>query len=217
MDEIFGRFPGLGNGISDQLDDQNLAKCRKVDETWKNFIDQEKTIWLRKIRKHVGNFNTSQDWQLAVSQIPTNTVKDLATAVCKFHESDPTRFDENWSPLHISVEQGKLNLSQYVIGKINDKNQRNNKGFTPLHFAAEKGNFELCRIIFINTEVKNPRTTLGITPHYLAAQKGHFEICQFFVTNTNEKNPNTNDGFTPLYMAAANGHFEICELTVKKC
>ena len=63
MEEIFKRFAGLGKGILDQIDDKNLAKSRKINQRWKNFIDREKTIWIRMIKKQVGNFSTSQDWQ----------------------------------------------------------------------------------------------------------------------------------------------------------
>ena len=84
-------------------------------------------------------------------------VIELVNAVRHFYKSDSSRFDENWSPLHITVERGILHLSQDIIGKINDKNPKNGKGFTPLHFAAEKGHFELCRIIFDNTKEKNPK------------------------------------------------------------
>ena len=50
MEEIFGRFQGLGKLIFDQLDDQDLAKSRKVNAQWQNSIDREKTIWLRIIK-----------------------------------------------------------------------------------------------------------------------------------------------------------------------
>ena len=67
MEEIFKRFAGLGKGILDQIDDKKLAESRKINQRWKNFIDQEKTIWIRMIKKQVGNFSTSQDWQIGKS------------------------------------------------------------------------------------------------------------------------------------------------------
>ena len=67
MEEIFKRFAGLGKRILDQIDDKKLAECRKINQRWKNFIDQEKTIWIRMIKKQVGNFSTSQDWQIGKS------------------------------------------------------------------------------------------------------------------------------------------------------
>ena len=81
MEEIFGRFPGLGKRILDQVDGKNLAKCRKVNAKWKNFIDQEKTIWIRMIEKNVGNVNISPDWKMMMFKTSTDTVIELATAV----------------------------------------------------------------------------------------------------------------------------------------
>ena len=161
MEEIFRRFPGLGMQIYDLLDNKDLAKSRRVSKIWKNSIDREKTIWLRMIKKQVRDFNKYQDWQKVLFRIPTNTAKDLALAVTQFYKSEPTRFDENWSPLHIAVEQGNFNLSQFVFRKIDVKNPKNKKGYTPLHFAAEKGNFDLCRILFASTEEKNPKEKFG--------------------------------------------------------
>ena len=80
MENIFVRIPKLGKRILDQLDAQDLTKIRKVNEKWKNFIDGEKTVWLKMIKKHVGYFYTSQDWQNVVFKIPTKIAKDLAIA-----------------------------------------------------------------------------------------------------------------------------------------
>ena len=122
MEEILGRFSGLGKRIYDLLDDQDLAKSRRVSKIWKNSIDREKTIWLRMIKKQVSDFNKSKDWQRVLFKIPTNTAKDLAKAVIQFSKSELFRFDENWSPLHIIGEQGNLNLSQFVLRRVEMKN-----------------------------------------------------------------------------------------------
>ena len=95
-------------------------------------------------------------------KIPTKIAKDLAIAVGQFYKSDPTRFDEFWSPLHISVKQDKLSLSQFIFKRIGLKNPKSKEGLTPLHFAAENGNLEMCKIIFSNTDEENPKTnTVG--------------------------------------------------------
>ena len=78
MEELFSRFPGLGDKIIKHLDEKNLAKCRKINETWKKSIDHEKTIWIRMIQRHVDNFNTSLDWKLSLSRTSKNTIKELA-------------------------------------------------------------------------------------------------------------------------------------------
>ena len=78
MEEIFSRFPGLCDRILKHLDEKNLAKCRKINYTWKNSIDNEKTIWIRMIQRHVDNFNTSLDWKLSLFRTSKSTIKELA-------------------------------------------------------------------------------------------------------------------------------------------
>ena len=104
-----------------------------------SFIDWDKTIWIQKIKKEVCNFETCPDWQRSVSKTKTEKVRELAVAVCQFYAVEPSRKSENWSPLHISVECGNLNLTQDIIAKLDDKNPKNDLGFTPLHFAAQNG------------------------------------------------------------------------------
>ena len=78
MEEIFLRFPGLGDRIFKNLDEKILAKCRKINYTWKNSIDNEKTIWIWMIQRHIGNLNTSLDWKSSLSRTSKYTIKELA-------------------------------------------------------------------------------------------------------------------------------------------
>ena len=95
MEIIFQRFPSLGKSVLNLLDDKSLVQSRKVSRRWKNFIDQDKTIWIRKIKKQVGNFEKVPDWQKSVSKIPTTTVIEFFNAVCQFYDACPCRKNEN--------------------------------------------------------------------------------------------------------------------------
>ena len=53
MEEIFTRFPHLGEQIFDQLNRKDLTKCRKVEESWRIFINRQKFPWIRVIKKHL--------------------------------------------------------------------------------------------------------------------------------------------------------------------
>ena len=68
MEIILQRFPGLGKKVISQLDDKSLVVSKKVNKTWRNFIDQEKTIWIRCIQKYVKNIDELQDWKKSVSK-----------------------------------------------------------------------------------------------------------------------------------------------------
>ena len=143
METVFERFPTLGKDILDSLSNEGLVQCRKTSPIWKNFIDEEKTIWIRMIEKHVGKVNLHPDWKKSLSKISTDTARELASAVCLFytskqceHEDISQRSQEKWSPLHIVAECGNLHLFKIIFEKMDDKNPKNYAGNTPLHFAA---------------------------------------------------------------------------------
>ena len=47
MEDMFWKFPHLGNGIIKKLSNQNLAKCKKVGRSWERFIVNEKYYKLK--------------------------------------------------------------------------------------------------------------------------------------------------------------------------
>ena len=51
MDEIILRFPEISKQIFNNLDNQNLTKCRAVSQSWKESIEERKYFWIRKIQK----------------------------------------------------------------------------------------------------------------------------------------------------------------------
>ena len=150
MEEIFRRFPGLGKRILHQLDGKSLADCRIVNETLKIFIDQDRAIWAWMIQNQVGKVNITQDWKMLMFKTPTNTVRELATAVSQFYKSNPTFVGVKWSPLHIAAERGILTLCQLIIRKVKDQNPRNDFGETPLFMAAMNGHSEIYNLIIHN-------------------------------------------------------------------
>ena len=52
MEEVFLRFPHLGESIFQNLDNQNLSKCLEVGSSWKSFIDSAYLMWIRIKRKY---------------------------------------------------------------------------------------------------------------------------------------------------------------------
>ena len=49
VEEIFWRFPHIGELIIDQLDNQSLTKTREVNKWWQNFVDSVFTLERSKI------------------------------------------------------------------------------------------------------------------------------------------------------------------------
>ena len=118
-----------------------------------------------------------------------------------------------WSPLHIAVEAGHLDLCKSILGRAKIKNPKDIEHWTPLHSAAMFGHFEIWQMIFKRVKNKNPPTkSLKITPLHLAAQSGHLEICKAIMEKLNkiDHGPENHDGNTPFHLAAKEGHLEVC-------
>ena len=50
MEEVLTRFHVLAQNIFLQLDNETLAKCKKVGRVWQTFLDNQKFVFIRKIK-----------------------------------------------------------------------------------------------------------------------------------------------------------------------
>ena len=171
MENILEKFPFVSKSIFGQLDNASLVQAKEVFSTWKNSITSQKFSWIRIIQTHINDEqeSTSTQWQRVLLKTSVETVKELSAAVYQFYQFDKSRksyscsrslfldksrYKKKWSPLHITVEQQSLSLSQHVMNKLDEMDPKNSDGITPLHFAASNGNFELFKLIFVVTTEK---------------------------------------------------------------
>ena len=49
-------------------------------------------------------------------------------------------------PLHFAAAEGHLDICQFEIERMNDKNPATLQGVTPLHLAAQFGYLEICKV-----------------------------------------------------------------------
>ena len=223
IDEIVIRFPILFQGILNELDNKSLTKCRKIHKEWQNFIDNERFFSFRKLQKYHNNMEEFfEQWKKVTQNASKETTGELSVAVHKFFEVDPAcysfywkkrkRKEEQWSPLHITAEQGHLELSKYIIEKTGDKNSINRKGESAFQMATEKGQLEVCKLIIESLEDKNPRGYKGWTALHFAAMNGHLEVCKLINENIEDGATVESGGYTPVDCAATRGHLEVFKL-----
>ena len=86
MEKVCKRFPRLGKGVLSHLGNKSLVQFREVCKLLKNFVDEEKTLWIRMIQRHATNFSESEDWQKSISKISINTIKEFASVVNQFSQ-----------------------------------------------------------------------------------------------------------------------------------
>ena len=116
---------------------------------------------------------------------------------------------EGYTPLHAAVFNGHLDVCQFILDRVQNKNHAGRKGLTPLHWAANRGHEEVFKAIANEIEDKNPGSDKGSTPLHAAATFGHLGICQFILNRVDDKNPSNNYGLTPLDLAALLGQEDV--------
>jgi ankyrin repeat protein len=150
------------------------------------------------------------------------TIGEFSVAVHKFFEVELAcnsftgdkrkRKEEQWSPLHITAEQGHLELSKYVIEKTGDTNSINKKAYSAFQMAAEKGQLEVCKLIIESLEDKNPRGYQGWSALHFAAINGHLEVCKLINESIEDGVDVENGGWTPLHCAVE--HLDVYKMFV---
>lgn len=230
MDDTIMRFPHIGEGIFEQLGNNDLTNCREVNESWKNFIAGQKIPWIRIIQKYSGSMKEFfKHWKQSIDRSPTKIVRKLAIHVEKFFQANPGRKILQWSPHFIVADQGDLDLYEYLTDKIGCTNPRKydvqyvdleefltgqsgkiiDEGASPFTMAVAKGHTEICKfvleklgvIILFNSEV--PML-------HLAARYGHLEVYKLLMEYFPSKNLFSEHGWTPLHEAASSGHLKVC-------
>ena len=179
IEEIFEKYPWFGfphifEKIFDELDNKSLMNCRKVSATWRSFLENEKFVCLRRIKKYGRNmvYFTNQ-WKKVIKKRPQQEIIELSRAVELFFSLSSSSLTRQYAPLHIAAGNGMLELSECIIEKTGISNPRTSDGYTALHEAAKQGHLVVCELIVEKSTDKNPETIHGFTPLYYAAGRGH--------------------------------------------
>jgi len=136
MKNFLIRFPHLGQGIFEILDDESLAKCKGVSKSWSFFMDGERFFWKKIIQKLIKNYDDFQkSWNIAVKNADVEMLKELGCVVKNFlsiHPSKKCLDKENckhrsipFSPLHLCAEVGSVLLCKFLLTILEDKNPIN--------------------------------------------------------------------------------------------
>ena len=224
MEDLCQIFPLVSQIVLNNLDDQSLANCKIANRGLKEFLEDEKLLSIRIIKKHEKNLELFSDsWKKTIHNAPREIVKELATAIKEFFKVRQSRYGKQWSPLHIAAERGLLILGQHITRRtednnprIGDKNPMQTVGISALHMAAQEGHLEFCIFIMEKLENKNPGDNDGDTPLHLAARDGHLKVCRAIIETVENKNPEDNDGWTPLHSAAQEGLLEVCRAIMEE-
>ena len=79
MENISTWFPHVGENIFKNLNNKDLVRCRGANKAWRDFIDNNRLIWTRKIQIHINDFIRHQnDWKLVLNKASFQVLKELA-------------------------------------------------------------------------------------------------------------------------------------------
>ena len=230
MEEVFLRFPHIGEQVFKQLNNENLTKCREISKSWEEFIDNQKLPWIRLMKKYLSAGLEEdevflEDWQSFVKSYNVATLQEIAITIQHFCEPDLDEEYQNLDPLSAAVLSGNIEIVAKLLK--NGAWTLDELDYYPLHYAAKEGNIAMYEFLIEKCEDWNPADCDGVTSLHSAAYSGQFEMCQLIISNVKNiknKNPKTTyahylrhdqGGETPLHLAATNGHLEICKLIVE--
>ena len=214
MEEVFLRFPHVGEQIFEQMDNKDLKKCTEAGKHWNGFISGQKIPWIRMIHKYV---NCSDPWPYFFKKSNLETIKIIAKTMLKY---DPGHFPKRGNPLGFAAKSGNIGIVTELLKTHSGDQTKDEYGKTPLHRAASNGDLEMCRMFVEKFKDVNPKDKQDNTPLHEAAKFGHLHLCKFIVGCIKESNPK---GFmleiddherTPFHIAAKNGHLEICKFLI---
>ena len=94
MEELCQVFPFVSQIVLNNVDDQSLVNCKISAKVLNEFLEDEKLISIRIIRKYEKNFKLFSDsWKKVIQNAPREIVKELATANGIFFKFHPSRWE----------------------------------------------------------------------------------------------------------------------------
>ena len=210
MEGICLRTPHVLEQINEFLDNKSLIKCKEVSRMMCSIIECQKSgkfVTIRVIQSYIKDpMEFAKDWKNVFQKLSLERLKELSILVTDFYKAVPSRFKENWSPMHIVADRGHLNFCKVIAELSATKSYE----WPPLNFSVQAGHLEVSKFLYNDFEDKQDGRIFGIVQH-LAAKNGHLEIYKFLHENSNEINPFMQESITPLHLAAQHGHFEVCK------
>ena len=202
MEEIFQRFPHLGDRIFKLVDPRSVATSSESCHTWFNLMNN---VGIRP--KVMVQAYTKCSPKHLKKTLLTTKIENLAIEVQIVY--DNTYPDEEENYLRKSAMLGYLKVYQLISERLQDKNMTHissgQYGGTPLHCAAAKGHLSICQFIIDHTLEKNPGKMDGTTPI-------RFEGCLMTRKATFSLNVSRDKFYgcwTPLELAKKYGHLKI--------
>ena len=161
MDNVLLRFPHLGEQIFKKVDDESLANCHQLTRTCRLFIEDQKSFWIRVIKKLLDDPRfAANDRNIMINQVllkfNSDSVRNIGTTIREFCTINRS-ISRGQALLHFAAMSGEIDIVKNLSNEhwFNQlPNQTDNQGRTPLHFAAKNGHLEVFKFIWKDQKKK---------------------------------------------------------------
>jgi ankyrin repeat protein len=137
-----------------------------------------------------------KDWKIILQKLPAERLSEFGILVKDFYTAVPSRFEENWRPMHIAADHGHLDFCKFIAKISVTKSFR----CPPLLLSVQAGHLEVSKYLYSEIDNKTPKTGPSqISPQHLAAKNGHLEIFRFLHENLHDLNPPMQELMTPIF------------------
>ena len=106
------------------------------------------------------------------------------------------------TPLHASVCEGHIKVSQLLFAHGADINSRCADYYTPLHHASIRGYLRIVKWLLDQGAEVGAKLKGGFTPLHFATRDGHLQVCRILLEHNAEVNSREVNGWTPLHYAS---------------
>jgi ankyrin repeat protein len=125
---------------------------------------------------------------------------------------DVNRERDGWTPLHVAVAYGQLEVSRVLLEHNAAVDAWNGDGITPLLYMSKNGNLDLVRLLLNHHADVHEHDGRRNTPLHLAVAYGHVEVSRMLLERGAKPNVWNDGGSTPLLAASTEGFSEVVQL-----
>ena len=151
MEQLILRFPHVAEQIFQQLDNEDLAKCRKVKKLWQKFIDERNYPWLR-----IVNIPTIlQDGNTYMHLAAQCGQPDVFEKIIIEEENKNAKNHRGETPFLVACRRGQLNIALILLKKADelqiDLKAKDNVDHTAFHLACSNDHSDIAEMIMKST------------------------------------------------------------------
>ncbi|CAH2320126.1 ankyrin repeat and kinase domain-containing 1 [Pelobates cultripes] len=143
--------------------------------------------------------------QQSSTETESSEEDSLMTFVLENNEDMSWVDENNFTLLHVAVNQGNLEKVNRFISLDANVNSRTVTGFTPLILAVQKRLPDICSSLIENGADVNITDEDSWSPLHFAAQLGDDRIARLLLDHSAAVDAQERDGWTPLHLASQNG------------